>query len=131
MLKAQLAQEAQQALKLRMRWDQGGGASLQHRRAKDGYESDGAMPLPLPGPVVRALSEDEALAQSDSIWRRNTHTLDRLAFTHSLLEKSQSVQTNLASPEPMLHPSQVKHIDLFRDLKSFFIIVHFHYCMKK
>ncbi|XP_076133898.1 rho GTPase-activating protein 39 [Alosa pseudoharengus] len=106
LLKAQLAQEAQQALKLRMRWDQGGGASLQHSRAKDGYESDGAMPLPLPGPVVRALSEDEALAQSDSHWRRNTHTLDRLAFTHSLLEKSQSVQTNLASPEPSLHPSQ-------------------------
>ncbi|KAL2089643.1 hypothetical protein ACEWY4_014331 [Coilia grayii] len=104
MLKAQLAQEAKEALKQRTRWDQGGGASLERMGAKDGYDSDGAMPLPLPGPVVRALSEDEALAQSD--WRTNTHNLDRLAFTHSLLEKSQSVQTNLASPEPTLHPSQ-------------------------
>lgn len=115
-LKAQLAQEAQQALKLRVGWNQGGGASLQHRRAKDGYESDGAMPLPLPGPVVRALSEDEALAQSDSHWRRTAHTLDRLAFTHNLLEKSQSVQTNLASPEPSLHPSQVNKTSIYLEI---------------
>uniref|UniRef100_A0AAY4CV56 Rho GTPase-activating protein 39 n=1 Tax=Denticeps clupeoides TaxID=299321 RepID=A0AAY4CV56_9TELE len=112
LLQARLAWEAQQALKQRISWDKEGGASSQGG-AKDGYESDGATPLPLPGPVVRALSEDEALAQSDvGRWRRNmhinshTHTLDRLAFTHTLLEKSLSVQTNLASPEPYLHPSQ-------------------------
>ncbi|XP_057208009.1 rho GTPase-activating protein 39 isoform X3 [Triplophysa rosa] len=94
---ARLAWEAQQLLHQRggVSCDQGG---------KDGYESDGATPLPLPGQVVRAFSEDEALAQSDGHWKRAT--LDRLAFPQTLLEKSLSVQTNLASPEPYLHPSQ-------------------------
>ncbi|XP_065112555.1 rho GTPase-activating protein 39 isoform X1 [Paramisgurnus dabryanus] len=94
---ARLAWEAQQLLHQRggVSSDQGG---------KDGYESDGATPLPLPGPVVRAFSEDEALAQQDAHWKRAT--LDRLAFPQALLEKSLSVQTNLASPEPYLHPSQ-------------------------
>ncbi|CAM4686755.1 unnamed protein product [Leuciscus chuanchicus] len=94
---ARLAWEAQQMLHQRggVSSDQGG---------KDGYESDGATPLPLPGPVVRAFSEDEALAQQESHWKRAT--LDRLAFPQALLEKSLSMQTNLASPEPYLHPSQ-------------------------
>ncbi|ROL43045.1 Rho GTPase-activating protein 39 [Anabarilius grahami] len=94
---ARLAWEAQQMLHQR------GGVSSD-QGMKDGYESDGATPLPLPGPVVRAFSEDEALAQQDSHWKRAT--LDRLAFPQALLEKSLSVQTNLASPEPYLHPSQ-------------------------
>ncbi|XP_026146229.1 rho GTPase-activating protein 39 [Carassius auratus] len=94
---ARLAWEAQQMLHQR------GGVSSD-QGAKDGYESDGAMPLPLPGPVVRAFSEDEALALQESHWKRAT--LDRLAFPQMLLEKSLSVQTNLASPEPYLHPSQ-------------------------
>ncbi|XP_048063789.1 rho GTPase-activating protein 39 [Megalobrama amblycephala] len=94
---ARLAWEAQQMLHQR------GGVSSD-QGVKDGYESDGATPLPLPGPVVRAFSEDEALAQQDSHWKRAT--LDRLAFPQALLEKSLSVQTNLASPEPYLHPSQ-------------------------
>uniref|UniRef100_A0A671PPS0 Rho GTPase-activating protein 39 n=1 Tax=Sinocyclocheilus anshuiensis TaxID=1608454 RepID=A0A671PPS0_9TELE len=94
---ARLAWEAQQMLHQRggVSSDQGG---------KDGYESDGATPLPLPGPVVRAFSEDEALALQESHWKRAT--LDRLAFPQTLLEKSLSVQTSLASPEPYLHPSQ-------------------------
>lgn len=95
---AQLAWEAQQLMQQR-----GGGVLA--GGTKDGYESDGATPLPLPGPVVRAFSEDEALAQQDGHWKRTT--LDRLAFPQTLLEKSLSVQTNLASPEPYLHPSQV------------------------
>lgn len=42
-----------------------------------GYESDGAVPLPMLGPVVRAFSEDEALAQQESKhWQRGA--LDRL-----------------------------------------------------
>ncbi|XP_017579244.1 rho GTPase-activating protein 39 isoform X1 [Pygocentrus nattereri] len=94
---ARLAWEAQQLIQQRGGVASGGGA-------KDGYESDGATPLPLPGPVVRAFSEDEALAQQDGHWKRAT--LDRLAFPQTLLEKSLSVQTNLASPEPYLHPSQ-------------------------
>ncbi|KAI2652327.1 Rho GTPase-activating protein 39 [Labeo rohita] len=94
---ARLAWEAQQMLHQR------GGVSSD-QGSKDGYESDGATPLPLPGPVVRAFSEDEALAQQESHWKRAT--LDRLAFPQTLLEKSLSVQTNLASPEPYLHPSQ-------------------------
>ncbi|KAG7331693.1 hypothetical protein KOW79_005662 [Hemibagrus wyckioides] len=94
---ALLAWEAQQLMQQR-----GGGAL--GGSTKDGYESDGATPLPLPGPVVRAFSEDEALAQQDCHWKRTT--LDRLAFPQTLLEKSLSVQTNLASPEPYLHPSQ-------------------------
>lgn len=94
---ARLAWEAQQLIQQRSGGSEDG--------AKDGYESDGAMPLPLPGPVVRAYSEDEALAQQDGHWKRAT--LDRLAFPQTLLEKSLSVQTNLASPEPYLHPSQV------------------------
>jgi hypothetical protein len=61
----------------------------------------------MPGPVVRAFSEDEALAQQDSKhWKRST--FDKLGFPQILLEKSVSVQTNLASPEPHLHPSQVR-----------------------
>lgn len=101
---ARLAREAQQVMKQRSSWDSGqGGVGTQ---SKDGYESDGAVPMPLPGPVVRAFSEDEALAQSDGHhWKRST--FDRLGFPQALLEKSLSVQTNLASPEPYLHPSQV------------------------
>ncbi|KAK5930304.1 hypothetical protein CgunFtcFv8_026550 [Champsocephalus gunnari] len=103
---ARLAWEAQQVMKQRSSWDSGQGrGEAQGGCSKDGYESDGALPLPLPGPVVRAFSEDEALAQSDGHhWRR--HTFDRLGFPQALLEKSLSVQTSLASPEPYLHPSQ-------------------------
>ncbi|XP_066572261.1 rho GTPase-activating protein 39 [Amia ocellicauda] len=120
---ARLAWEAQQVhqLKHRSSWDAaqqqgagggvgaGGGGSTPGQSApggtKDGYESDGAVPLPLPGPVVRAFSEDEALAQQDGRhWKRST--FERLGFPQVLLEKSLSVQTNLASPEPYLHPSQ-------------------------
>ncbi|XP_043923259.1 rho GTPase-activating protein 39 [Protopterus annectens] len=100
MAQARLAWEAQQAhhhMKQRSSWDSQKDAS--------GYESDGAVPLPMPGPVVRAFSEDEALAQHDcKHWKRNT--FEKLGFPQVLLEKSVSVQTNLASPEPYLHPSQ-------------------------
>uniref|UniRef100_A0A665T6M7 Rho GTPase-activating protein 39 n=1 Tax=Echeneis naucrates TaxID=173247 RepID=A0A665T6M7_ECHNA len=77
---ARLAWEAQQVMKQRSSWDSGqGGGAAQSGSSKDGYESDGAVPLPLPGPVVRAFSEDEALAQSDSHhWKRST--FDRLGF---------------------------------------------------
>ncbi|KAJ8278211.1 hypothetical protein GJAV_G00085110 [Gymnothorax javanicus] len=111
---ARLAWEAQQVhqLKQRSSWDagqqpsQGGsqGSAQQGGGAKDGYESDGAVPPPLPGPVVRAFSEDEALAMQDGHWKRSN--LERLGFPQALLEKSLSVQTNLATPEPYLHPSQ-------------------------
>ncbi|XP_035987541.1 rho GTPase-activating protein 39 isoform X4 [Fundulus heteroclitus] len=103
---ARLAWEAQLVMKQRSSWDSGQeGGVTQCSGSKDGYESDGAMPLPLPGPVVRAFSEDEALAQGDAHhWKRST--FDRLGFPQALLEKSLSVQTNLASPEPYLHPSQ-------------------------
>ncbi|XP_013863539.1 rho GTPase-activating protein 39 isoform X2 [Austrofundulus limnaeus] len=103
---ARLAWEAQQVMKQRSSWDSGhGGRVSQGGGSKDGYESDGAMPLPFPGPVVRAFSEDEALAQSEGHhWKHST--FDRLGFPQALLEKSLSVQTNLASPEPYLHPSQ-------------------------
>ncbi|KAM9761508.1 LOW QUALITY PROTEIN: rho GTPase-activating protein 39 [Menidia menidia] len=107
---AKLAWEAQQVLRQRGSWDAGGGGGGPGggaAGAKDGYESDGALPAPLPGPVVRAFSEDEALAQADGglHWRRST--FDRLGFPpQALLEKSLSVQNNLASPEPYLHPSQ-------------------------
>ncbi|NXL86039.1 RHG39 protein, partial [Alectura lathami] len=98
---ARLAWEAQQAhyhMKQRSSWDS--------QKDGSGYESDGALPLPMPGPVVRAFSEDEALAQQESKhWKRNT--FEKLGFPQILLEKSVSVQTNLASPEPYLHPSQV------------------------
>lgn len=98
---ARLAWEAQQAhyhMKQRSSWDS--------QKDGSGYESDGALPLPMPGPVVRAFSEDEALAQQDNKhWKRNT--FEKLGFPQILLEKSVSVQTNLASPEPYLHPSQV------------------------
>lgn len=105
---ARLAWEAQQVMKQRSSWDSGHGARVpQGGGSKDGYESDGAMPLPFPGPVVRAFSEDEALAQSEGHhWKHST--FDRLGFPQALLEKSLSVQTNLASPEPYLHPSQVQ-----------------------
>ncbi|XP_078282326.1 LOW QUALITY PROTEIN: rho GTPase-activating protein 39 [Rhinoraja longicauda] len=96
---ARLAREAQQLhhIKQRGSWDS--------QKEVSGYESDGALPLPLPGPVVRAFSEDEALAQHDTKhWKRNT--FEKLGFPQVLLEKSVSVQTNLASPEPYLHPSQ-------------------------
>ncbi|KAM9050187.1 rho GTPase-activating protein 39 isoform 6-T7 [Megaptera novaeangliae] len=97
---ARLAWEAQQAhlhMKQRGSWDS--------QQDGSGYESDGAVPPPMPGPVVRAFSEDEALAQQESKrWQRGA--LDRLAFPQVLLEKSVSVQTSLASPEPYLHPSQ-------------------------
>nr|DBA23883.1 TPA: hypothetical protein GDO54_011598 [Pyxicephalus adspersus] len=99
MAQARLAWEAQQAhfhMKQRSSWDS--------QKDGSGYESDGAVPLPMPGPVVRAFSEDEALAQQDGkYWKRN---FDKLGFPQILLEKSVSVQTNLASPEPYLHPSQ-------------------------
>ncbi|KAJ8389029.1 hypothetical protein AAFF_G00124260 [Aldrovandia affinis] len=111
---ARLAWEAQQVhqMKQRSSWDaaaqQGGGGAQTPQGggggSKDGYESDGALPLPLPGPVVRAFSEDEALAQHEGHWKRSN--LERLGFPQALLEKSLSVQTNLASPEPYLHPSQ-------------------------
>lgn len=98
---ARLAWEAQQAhfhMRQRGSWDS--------QQDGSGYESDGAVPLPMPGPVVRAFSEDEALAQQENRhWQRGA--LERLAFPQILLEKSVSVQTNLASPEPYLHPSQV------------------------
>ncbi|XP_029448071.1 rho GTPase-activating protein 39 isoform X2 [Rhinatrema bivittatum] len=97
---ARLAWEAQQAhysMKQRSSWDS--------QKDGSGYESDGALPLPMPGPVVRAFSEDEALAQQENKhWKRNT--FEKLGFPQVLLEKSVSVQTNLASPEPCLHPSQ-------------------------
>ncbi|XP_062900674.1 rho GTPase-activating protein 39 isoform X1 [Mobula hypostoma] len=96
---SRLAREAQQLhhVKQRSSWDS--------QKEVSGYESDGALPLPMPGPVVRAFSEDEALAQQDSKhWKRNT--FEKLGFPQVLLEKSVSVQTNLASPEPYLHPSQ-------------------------
>ncbi|KAJ1194873.1 hypothetical protein NDU88_004158 [Pleurodeles waltl] len=97
---ARLAWEAQQAhyhMRQRSSWDS--------QKDGSGYESDGAVPLPMPGPVVRAFSEDEALAQQESKhWKRNT--FEKLGFPQILLEKSVSVQTNLASPEPYLHPSQ-------------------------
>ncbi|XP_078208913.1 rho GTPase-activating protein 39 isoform X3 [Callithrix jacchus] len=97
---ARLAWEAQQAhfhMKQRSSWDS--------QQDGSGYESDGALPLPMPGPVVRAFSEDEALAQQENKhWRRGT--FEKLGFPQILLEKSVSVQTNLASPEPYLHPSQ-------------------------
>ncbi|XP_041422639.1 rho GTPase-activating protein 39 isoform X3 [Xenopus laevis] len=97
---ARLAWEAQQAhfhMKQRSSWDS--------QKDGSGYESDGAVPLPMPGPVVRAFSEDEALAQQDSKhWKRSN--FEKLGFPQILLEKSVSVQTNLASPEPYLHPSQ-------------------------
>ncbi|XP_030075832.1 rho GTPase-activating protein 39 [Microcaecilia unicolor] len=97
---ARLAWEAQQAhynMKQRSSWDS--------QKDGSGYESDGALPLPMPGPVVRAFSEDEAIAQQENKhWKRNT--FDKLGFPQILLEKSVSVQTNLASPEPCLHPSQ-------------------------
>lgn len=99
---ARLAWEAQQAhyyMKQRSSWDS--------QKDGSGYESDGAVPLPMPGPVVRAFSEDEALAQQENKhWKRNP--FEKLAFPQILLEKSISVQTNLASPEPYLHPSQVR-----------------------
>lgn len=123
---ARLAWEAQQVMKQRSSWDSGqGGGAGQSGSSKDGYESDGAMPLPLPGPVVRAFSEDEALAHSDGHhWKR--HTFDRLGFPQALLEKSLSVQTNLASPEPFLHPSQVllrlRGLDYYRLLSHCLII---------
>ncbi|XP_061635814.1 rho GTPase-activating protein 39 isoform X2 [Phyllopteryx taeniolatus] len=100
---ARLAWEAQQVMKQRSSWDSGQGGGAQG--SKDGYESDGAVPPPLPGPVVRAFSEDEALAQSDGhLWKRST--FERLGFPQALLEKSLSMQTSLASPETYLHPSQ-------------------------
>ncbi|XP_064410102.1 rho GTPase-activating protein 39-like [Latimeria chalumnae] len=105
MAHARLAWEAQQAhhhMKQRSSWDSQKDAS--------GYESDGALPLPMPGPVVRAFSEDEALAQQESKhWKRST--FEKLGFPQILLEKSVSVQTNLASPEPYLHPSQVIYLE--------------------
>ncbi|XP_077573143.1 rho GTPase-activating protein 39 [Stigmatopora nigra] len=110
---ARLAWEAQRVMKQRSSWDsgqggdavEGGGPEGGAHDSKDGYESDGAVPPPLPGPVVRAFSEDEALAQSDGhLWKRST--FERLGFPQALLEKSLSMQTSLASPENYLHPSQ-------------------------
>ncbi|KAM5314723.1 rho GTPase-activating protein 39 isoform 3-T3 [Glossophaga mutica] len=110
---ARLAWEAQQAhfhMKQRGSWDS--------QQDGSGYESDGAVPLPMPGPVVRAFSEDEALAQQESSkhWQRGA--LERLAFPQILLEKSVSVQTNLASPEPYLHPSQSEDLGTCAQFES-------------
>ncbi|KAM4865191.1 rho GTPase-activating protein 39 isoform 1-T3 [Thomomys bottae] len=109
---ARLAWEAQQAhfhMKQRGSWDS--------QQDGSGYESDGAVPLPMPGPVVRAFSEDEALAQQDSKhWKRNT--FEKLGFPQILLEKSVSVQTNLASPEPYLHPSQSEDLGACAQFES-------------
>ncbi|XP_049621813.1 rho GTPase-activating protein 39 isoform X2 [Suncus etruscus] len=109
---ARLAWEAQQAhfhMKQRGSWDS--------QQDGSGYESDGAVPLPMPGPVVRAFSEDEALAQQESKhWQRGA--LERLAFPQILLEKSVSVQTNLASPEPYLHPSQSEDLGTCAQFES-------------
>ncbi|KFR13043.1 Rho GTPase-activating protein 39, partial [Opisthocomus hoazin] len=77
---ARLAWEAQQAhyhMKQRSSWDS--------QKDGSGYESDGALPLPMPGPVVRAFSEDEALAQQENKhWKRNT--FEKLGFPQILLE---------------------------------------------
>ncbi|XP_038615973.1 rho GTPase-activating protein 39 isoform X2 [Tachyglossus aculeatus] len=109
---ARLAWEAQQAhyhMKQRSSWDS--------QKDGSGYESDGALPLPMPGPVVRAFSEDEALAQQESKhWKRNT--FEKLGFPQILLEKSVSVQTNLASPEPYLHPSQSEDLGACAQFES-------------
>ncbi|CAH6791106.1 rho GTPase-activating protein 39 isoform X2 [Phodopus roborovskii] len=109
---ARLAWEAQQAhfhMKQRSSWDS--------QQDGSGYESDGAVPLPMPGPVVRAFSEDEALAQQDSKhWKRGT--FEKLGFPQILLEKSISVQTNLASPEPYLHPSQSEDLGACAQFES-------------
>uniref|UniRef100_A0A8D0HNK9 Rho GTPase-activating protein 39 n=1 Tax=Sphenodon punctatus TaxID=8508 RepID=A0A8D0HNK9_SPHPU len=109
---ARLAWEAQQAhyhMKQRSSWDS--------QKDGSGYESDGAVPLPMPGPVVRAFSEDEALAQQESKhWKRNT--FEKLGFPQILLEKSVSVQTNLASPEPYLHPSQSEDLGACAQFES-------------
>nr|XP_023655868.1 rho GTPase-activating protein 39 [Paramormyrops kingsleyae] len=104
---ARLAWEAQQVhlMKQRSSWDSGQPGGGGGGGGGDGYESDGAVPLPLPGPVVRAFSEDEALAQHDGHpWKRGA--FEKLGFPQALLEKSLSMQTSLASPEPFLHPSQ-------------------------
>ncbi|KFV97990.1 Rho GTPase-activating protein 39, partial [Fulmarus glacialis] len=81
---ARLAWEAQQAhyhMKQRSSWDS--------QKDGSGYESDGALPLPMPGPVVRAFSEDEALAQQENKhWKRNT--FEKRGFTQILLEESVS-----------------------------------------
>ncbi|KFP80403.1 Rho GTPase-activating protein 39, partial [Acanthisitta chloris] len=109
---ARLAWEAQQVhyhMKQRSSWDS--------QKDGSGYESDGALPLPMPGPVVRAFSEDEALAQQDNKhWKRNT--FEKLGFPQILLEKSVSVQTNLASPEPYLHPSQSEDLGACAQFES-------------
>ncbi|KAM5281905.1 rho GTPase-activating protein 39 isoform 2-T2 [Ctenodactylus gundi] len=109
---ARLAWEAQQAhfhMKQRGSWDS--------QQDGSGYESDGAVPLPMPGPVVRAFSEDEALAQQESKhWKRST--FEKLGFPQVLLEKSVSVQTNLASPEPYLHPSQSEDLGACAQFES-------------
>lgn len=109
---ARLAWEAQQAhfhMKQRGSWDS--------QQDGSGYESDGAVPLPMPGPVVRAFSEDEALAQQDNKhWKRST--FEKLGFPQILLEKSISVQTNLASPEPYLHPSQSEDLGACAQFES-------------
>ncbi|XP_077022580.1 rho GTPase-activating protein 39 isoform X2 [Tamandua tetradactyla] len=109
---ARLAWEAQQAhyhLKQRGSWDS--------QKDGSGYESDGAVPPPMPGPVVRAFSEDEALAQQEGRpWRRSP--FEKLGFTQALLEKSVSVQTNLASPEPYLHPSQSEDLGTCAQFES-------------
>ncbi|KAM8810569.1 rho GTPase-activating protein 39 [Eudromia elegans] len=109
---ARLAWEAQQAhyhMKQRSSWDS--------QKDGSGYESDGALPLPMPGPVVRAFSEDEALAQHDGKhWKRST--FEKLGFPQILLEKSVSVQTNLASPEPYLHPSQSEDLGACAQFES-------------
>uniref|UniRef100_A0A8C4PXY9 Rho GTPase-activating protein 39 n=1 Tax=Eptatretus burgeri TaxID=7764 RepID=A0A8C4PXY9_EPTBU len=76
-------------------------------REHSGYESDGALPSPLAGPVVRALSEDEALAHAETALRRARRPGDNVAPGSNHLEKTVSLQASLSSPpEPLLQPSQ-------------------------
>ncbi|KFZ65918.1 Rho GTPase-activating protein 39, partial [Podiceps cristatus] len=107
---ARLAWEAQQAhyhMKQRSSWDS--------QKDGSGYESDGALPLPMPGPVVRAFSEDEALAQQENKhWKRNT--FEKLGLPQTLL--AQSVFFFLASPEPYLHPSQSEDLGACAQFES-------------
>lgn len=55
------------------------------------------MPLPMPGPVVRAFSEDEALAQQESKhWQRGA--LDRLRLPAGSAREERLRADSLASP---------------------------------
>ncbi|XP_078467427.1 rho GTPase-activating protein 39 isoform X4 [Lampetra planeri] len=87
--------------------EEGGGDLGWGLREHLGYESDGALPSPLAGPVVRALSEDEALTQADCSVRRGRRTAADKPGCSAQLEKTMSLQANLSSPpEPLMQPSQ-------------------------